>query len=113
MSLGVRDKVHIALTIVADRLLKKFRLPLEIIGKFLICVLGIMMSSFMGPYFTKLKYNKLPATGIPVGWEYLIPTMMGVLMSLITIYQLYDHFKYGTDEQQKRQNDFSKEMSSL
>jgi TRAP-type C4-dicarboxylate transport system permease small subunit len=101
VALGVRDKIHIAVTILAERALKKVLLPLEIFVKFLIFVLGIMMSSFMGPYFTQLKDNRLPGTGIPVGFQYLIPTIMGVLVSLVALYQIYDHFKYGTDEQQK------------
>jgi len=100
--LGVRDKLHIAVTILAERALKKILLPIEIFIKFLIFVLGIMMSSFMGPYFTKLKDNRLPGTGIPVGIQYLIPTAMGVLVSLVALYQIYDHFKYGTDEEQKK-----------
>jgi TRAP-type C4-dicarboxylate transport system permease small subunit len=99
--LGVRDKLHIALTLVAEGPLKKVLLPIEIFVKGLILVLGIMMSSFMGPYFTKLKDNRLPGTGIPVGFQYLIPTVMGILISLVALYQIYDHFKYGTDEKQK------------
>jgi TRAP-type C4-dicarboxylate transport system permease small subunit len=99
--LGVRDKLHIAFTLVAEGLLKKILLPIEIFVKFLILILGIMMSSFMGPYFTKLKDNRLPGTGIPVGFQYLIPTVMGVFISLVALYQIYDHIKYGTDEKQK------------
>ena len=100
--LGVRDKLHIALTMVAEGPLKKILLPIEILDKVLICILGIMMSSFMGPYFTKLKDNRLPGTGIPVGFQYLIPTVMGIIVSLVALYQIYDHFRYGTDEQQKK-----------
>jgi len=100
--LGVRDKLHIALTLVAEGPLKKILLPIEIFVKFLIFVLGIMMSSFMGPYFTKLKDNRLPGTGIPVGFQYLIPTIMGIFVSLVALYQIYDHFRYGTDEAQKK-----------
>ena len=100
--LGVRDKIHIAVTIVAERALKKILLPLEILVKFLVLILGVMMSSFMGPYFTKLKDNHLPGTGLPVGLQYLVPTMMGILISLVALYQIYDHFKYGTDENQKK-----------
>lgn len=113
MALGVRDKIHIALTIIADRALKKIKLPLEITGKVLIFIMGIMMCINMGPYFTKLKFNRLPGTGIPVGWQYLFPTSVGVLLALIAVYQIYDHFKYGTDEQQKKQGDFSKEQATL
>jgi TRAP-type C4-dicarboxylate transport system permease small subunit len=113
MALGVRDKIHIALTIIVDRGLKKIKLPLEIAGKILILVMGIMMSINMGPYFTKLKFNRLPGTGIPVGWQYLFPTAVGVLVSLIAVYQIYDHFKHGTDEQQKKKGDFSKEQATL
>jgi TRAP-type C4-dicarboxylate transport system permease small subunit len=113
MALGVRDKIHIALTVIADRGLKKFILPLEIIGKILILIMGIMMSINMGPYFTKLKYNRLPGTGIPVGWEYLFPTAVGVLIALIAVYQIYDHFKYGTDERQSQEGDFTKKDATL
>jgi TRAP-type C4-dicarboxylate transport system permease small subunit len=113
MALGVRDKLHIALTIVAERAFKKVLLPLEIIGKVLIFIMGIMMSSFMGPYFTKLRYNTLPGTGIPVGYQYVFPTLVGVLISLIVVYQIYDHFKYGTDAEQRKQGDLTKEKSSL
>jgi TRAP-type C4-dicarboxylate transport system permease small subunit len=113
MALGVRDKIHIALTIIVDRGLKKFTLPLEITGKVLILVMGIMMSINMGPYFTKLKDNRLPGTGIPVGWEYLFPTMVGVLIALIAAYQIYDHVIYGTDEARMKQSDFTKKDATL
>jgi TRAP-type C4-dicarboxylate transport system permease small subunit len=101
MALGVRDKIHIALTIIVDRLLTRIKLPLEIIGKVLILLMGVMRSINMGPYFTKLRYNTLPGTGMPVGWQYLIPTAVGVLIALIAVYQIYDHFRGGTDEEQK------------
>jgi TRAP-type C4-dicarboxylate transport system permease small subunit len=113
MALGVRDKIHIALTIIADRALKKITLPLEILGKFLILIMGVMMSINMGPYFTKLKFNRLPGTGIPVGWQYLFPTAVGVLIALIAVYQIYDHFKYGSDEAQKKKDDDSEEQVKL
>jgi TRAP-type C4-dicarboxylate transport system permease small subunit len=113
MALGVRDKIHIALTIIADRLFKRIKLPLEILGKILIFTMGIMMSINMGPYFTKLKHNRLPGTGIPVGWEYVFPTAVGILIALIATYQIYDHFKYGTDEAQAKQDDFSKKDATL
>jgi len=100
-ALGLRDKLHIALTFVVEKFLKKFILPIEIFNKFLTFCLGIMMSAFMGPYFTKLQYNRLPGSGIPVGYIYIFPTMVGILISLIAVYQIYDYFKYGTDEQQK------------
>ena len=101
VALGVRDKLHIALTIFAERALKKILLPVEIFGKVLIFILGIMMSIFMGPYFTMLRYNRLPGSGIPVGYTYVIPTIIGILVSLVSLYQIYDHLKHGTDEQQK------------
>jgi TRAP-type C4-dicarboxylate transport system permease small subunit len=113
LALGVRDKIHIALTVIADGPFKRIRLPLEIAGKILVVVLGVMMFINMGPYFTKLKYNRLPGTGIPVGWEYLFPTAVGVLIALIAVYQVYDHFKHGTDEQQMKKGDFTKEDANL
>jgi len=100
-ALGVRDKLHIALTVIVNTFFKKLILPIEIINKFLTFCLGIMMSVFMGPYFTILRFNRLPGTGIPVGFIYLVPTAVGVLISLIALYQIYEYFRYGTDAQQK------------
>ena len=85
IALGVRDKIHIALTIVAEKLLNRIILPIEIFNKFLTFCLGIMMSIFMGPYFTMLRYNRLPGSGIPVGYIYIFPTVVGVLISLMKL----------------------------
>ena len=104
IAIGVRDKIHIALTVIADILFKKIKLPIEILGKLLIFTLGIMMSVNMGLLFSMLKHNTLPGTGIPVLWIYSFPTAIGVLISLVAIYQIYDHFKYGTDEKQQELN---------
>lgn len=101
IALGVRDNLHIALTVVVEHALKKFSLPIEIFNKLLTFILGIMISFFMGPYFTKLQYNRLPGTGIPVGYTYIVPTAVGILISLTAVYQIYDYFRYGTNEQQK------------
>jgi TRAP-type C4-dicarboxylate transport system permease small subunit len=68
IALGVRDNLHIALTVVVEHGLKKITLPIEIFNKIITFALGIMISAFMGPYFTKLQYNRLPGTGIPVGY---------------------------------------------
>jgi len=99
IAIGVRDKIHIAMSIIVDSVLKKIRLPIEIFGKFLILTLGVMMSVNMGRLFSMLKYNRLPGTGIPILWIYVFPTAVGILIALLAIYQIYDHFKYGTDEQ--------------
>ena len=100
IAVGVRDKVHIAMSVVVDLFLKKIRLPIEIFGKVLIMVLGIMISANMGRLFRMLQYNRLPGTGIPILWVYSFPTAVGVLMTLLAIYQVYDHIKHGTDEEQ-------------
>jgi len=104
MAIGVRNKGHIALSVFVDNVLKKRNvvLVIEICGKALIVVMGIMMSINMGPFFTILKYNRLPGTGMPVGWQFVFPTAVGILIALIALYQIYDHFKDGTDEEQKQ-----------
>jgi len=99
IAIGIRDKVHIAMSFIVDTYLKKIRLPIEIFGKVLIMVMGIMMFINMERLFGMLQYNRLPGTGIPILWIYIFPTAVGGLITLIAIYQIYDHFKYGTDEQ--------------
>ena len=102
MAIGVREKIHIALTVVVDNLSPKIKLPIEILGKLIILTLGVMMSVNMGLLFSKLKYNRLPGTGIPILCIYAFPTVLGILIALIALYQIYDHFKYGTDEKQRK-----------
>ena len=102
MAIGVKNKGHIALTFFVDSLGRKPRLAIETCGKAFLAVMGIMMSINMGPFFTILRYNRLPGTGMPVGWRFIFPTAVGILIALIAVYQIYDHFKYGTDEEQKQ-----------
>ena len=101
-AIGVRDKIHISLSIVVEKLLARLTLPIEVFNKFLVFCFGIMMSFFMGPYFTILRNNRLPGSGIPVGYIYIFPTVVGILISLISLYQIYEHLKHGTDEEQKK-----------
>ena len=100
MLIGVRDKIHISMTVVVDFLLKRIKLAIEIFGKILVMGLGIMMSVNMGVLFKMLRYNRLPGTGLPIIYVYFFPTMVGGLIALVVIYQIYEHFKYGTDEEQ-------------
>jgi TRAP-type C4-dicarboxylate transport system permease small subunit len=100
IAIGVRDKFHIGLTIVVDSLDRKIRLPIEILGKLLLVMMGIMMSVNMSLLFRMLKYNRLPGTGIPILVIYAFPTAIGIIIALIAAYQVYDHFRYGTDEEQ-------------
>jgi TRAP-type C4-dicarboxylate transport system permease small subunit len=100
IAIGVRDKIHIGLTVVVDSLNRKIRLPIEIFSKLLVILLGIMMSVNMGLLFRMLQYNRLPGTGLPILVIYAFPTAIGVLLALIAAYQIYDHFRFGTDEEQ-------------
>ena len=106
MAVGVRDKIHITLSIIADSMSKKIKLPIEILGKILTLTLGIMMSYNMWLLFSILRYNRLPGTRIPVIWIYAFPAAAGILIALIAAYQIYDHFKSGTDEEQTHPEDF-------
>lgn len=106
MAVGVRDKIHITLSIIVDSMTKKIKLPVEIIGKILTLTLGLMISFNMYLLFSILRYNRLPGTRIPVIWIYAFPAAVGLLIALIAVYQIYDHFKSGTDEEQTRPEDF-------
>jgi TRAP-type C4-dicarboxylate transport system permease small subunit len=112
VAIGVRDKIHIGLTIVVDSLKKTFRLPIEILGKLLTMLLGIMISINMGLLFSRLRYNRLPGTGIPILVIYVFPTAIGILVAFMAIYQIYDHFKYGTDEEQAKREEAAGEDSN-
>jgi len=102
MAIGVRNKGHIAMSFFVDIMARRPKLIVELCGKALLIAMGIMMSINMRPFFTLLRYNRLPGTGMPVWWRFIFPTAVGILIALIAAYQIYDHFKYGTDEEQKR-----------
>ena len=109
MAIGVRDKRHIGLTIVVDSMPRIVQLLIEILGKLLVMMLGIMISINMGLLFSMLRYNRLPGTGIPILYIYAFPTAIGILVALIALYQVYDHFKYGTDAEQVKLEETSGE----
>jgi len=102
MAIGVRDKLHIGLTILVDSLHNKIQLTIEILGKLLVMTLGVMISINMSLLFNMLRYNRLPGTGIPIVYIYAFPTAIGILITLIALYQIYDNIRYGTDEDQKK-----------
>ena len=102
LAVGVRNKSHIAIGFFVGKMPRKPQWIIETSGKILIAIMGIIMSMQMGPFFTVLRYNRLPGTGMPVGWTFVIPTLVGVLVALVALYQIYDHFKCGTDEEQKQ-----------
>ena len=105
IAVGVREKRHIALTVVADAFMRKIMLPVEILGKLLVMVMGVMMSLNMWLLFSALRYNRLPGTGIPILYIYAFPTAIGLLIAAIALYQIHDHVKLGTDERQKEIKD--------
>ena len=109
IAIGVRDKIHIGLTIIVDSMKREIRLPIEVFSKLLIMLLGTMISLNMGLLFSRLKYNRLPGTGLPILIIYAFPTAIGILIALLAAYQIFDHFKYGTDEEQAKLNEVAEE----
>jgi len=102
IAIGVKNKIHIAISFFVDNMPRTPRLIIEAAGKLVVLVMGIMMSMRMYPFFIVLRYNRMPGTGMPVSWRFIFPTLVGILIALIAAYQIYDHFKYGTDEEQKQ-----------
>ena len=102
IAIGVKNKIHIAISFFVEGMPRTPKLVVETCGKFLVLVMGIMISVQMRPFFVLLRYNRMPGTGMPVWWRFIIPTAVGVLIALISLYQIYDHLKYGTDEDQKK-----------
>jgi len=111
IAIGVRDKIHIGLTVVVDSLKRSIKLAIEIFGKVLTIMLGIMISINMGLLFSRLRYNRLPGTGIPIVVIYAFPAAIGILVALMAAYQVYDHFKYGADEEQSKRKDQTQQAS--
>jgi len=74
--------------------------------------LGVMISINMGLLFTMLRYNRLPGTGIPILVIYAFPTVIGILVAAIAAYQVYDHIKNGTDEEQQLLKESAEESTN-
>lgn len=101
MMLGVKEKIHIALTIFVDHLPRNAIYVIELINKTLILVFGVLMGFFTIPYVTNLMQNRLPATNMPVGFQYLVPTVIGFLIALVVVEQIITQIRRGTDEEQR------------
>jgi TRAP-type C4-dicarboxylate transport system permease small subunit len=98
ITLGVRDKIHLALTIIVDNMPSKAVFVIEIAEKIIILILGAAMCWFSIPYITRLMTNRLPATGIPVGYQYMIPAVCGGLIALVVVWQLASQLRSGETE---------------
>jgi C4-dicarboxylate transporter DctQ subunit len=109
MMLGVKEKIHIALTIFVDHLPRNIVFVIELINKILILAFGILMGCFSIPYVTQLMKNRLPATNMPVGFQYLIPVVIGILIGLIVFEQIILQIRFGTDEELKKDGSQPKE----
>ena len=108
MAIGIKEKIHTTIPIFADKLHKKFRLAIEIIGKLFVLAMGVILGFNMTSLFKILKHNRLPASHIPIVWVYIFPAAMFILIIFISVYQIYDHFKSGTDEEQMHPESFVK-----
>ena len=88
MLLGVQGKVHIALEYFVNKLPRKAIVVIEVLNKSLIALFGVAMGYFSVPYVTQLKRNLLPATGLSVSYQYLIPTVIGILIFFVSLEQV-------------------------
>lgn len=85
MLLGVKDEVHISIDLFVKSLPPKILFYIEIFDKIMILLFGGLMAYFIQPYIFKLMRNKLPATGMSVAVQYVVPAIVGLVIVFIQI----------------------------
>ena len=85
MLLGVKDDVHISIDLFVKSLPPKILFYIEIFDKIMILLFGGLTAYFIQPYMFKLMRNKLPATGMSVAVQYVVPAIVGLVIVFIQI----------------------------
>lgn len=84
----LKENLHIGIEMLVDRLPRPVAAALEVLVAFIILGLSYMLWHFGSFFSTALWGNTLPATGLSVGWYYIIIAIAGVLMALVIVGQL-------------------------
>ena len=88
MLLGVQDRVHISIELFVRKLSPKMLFVVELFDKLCILAFGGITGYYIIPYINKLRNNKLPATGMPANYQYIILVVVGFLILLVVTEQI-------------------------
>ena len=84
-AVGVRERVHIGLVFLRDRLPRRGRLAVEIATNALIVGFGLTLAWY-GGVLTEARWNQtIPTLGLPTGMSYLPFPVAGVLMAVFSL----------------------------
>jgi TRAP-type C4-dicarboxylate transport system permease small subunit len=86
--IGIKEDLHIGIEMFVDRLPRKVAYVLQIIVNFIVLGLAYLFWYFGNTLATALWNNSLPATGLSVGYYYIIISVAGVLMALVLVGQI-------------------------
>jgi TRAP-type C4-dicarboxylate transport system permease small subunit len=85
MALGVRERVHISVDFLFERLPRIVQILMDAIGRILVSVFAFTMLQ-QGMFLTSIStIQRFPATRIPRAWMYIVLVISGFLMLLYVV----------------------------
>lgn len=88
IAIGVREKGHIAVTFVVDRLPRTPRRLIGLLTPLTFLVFGAYLVVQGWDFTQSMMRNTLPATGLPTGVQYAAMPVSGVLISVYSVLHL-------------------------
>ena len=88
IAIGLKENLHIGITMLVSRLPKKVAFVLEIIVGLLILTLSVLFFHFGNSLANFVRANSLPATGASVSIFYFAVAASGILMILIVLFKI-------------------------
>jgi TRAP-type C4-dicarboxylate transport system permease small subunit len=90
IAMGVRDKIHIGIDIIVNFFNEKLRVMIEIVGN--LCIMSF--SGYLIFYGYKVaiatRFQTSPALGIPMSWIYASVPIMGALIFLYCMIEIFN-----------------------
>lgn len=90
IAMGVRDKIHIGIDIIVNLFNEKLQTMIEIVGN--LCIMSF--SGYLVFYGSKVvmatRLQTSPALGIPMSWIYASVPIMGALILLYCIIEIFN-----------------------
>ncbi len=89
IAIGFREKVHLAMDMVASLLPKKANWALDKFILLCIFAFGLYLMIFGWQFTMRMRFSTLPATGLPNSLQYAIMPFTGVLTCLYSALQFF------------------------
>ena len=92
IAIGLKEDLHIGITMLVSRLPRKVAFVLEVIVNLIILMLSVLLFNFGHSLANFVRANTLPATGTSVSIFYFPVAISGILMLLVVLFKIAEQF---------------------